>query len=317
MTFPLPIVEYTDNNNFNKEVFTALRDYQVFALSNLPTELSHSVVKMFDDYDHFLDSDKEYKSQYEGTPRKQQGLYIDGKVVMGAEGYRYFVCCDEHGYAAQKLPGDDTHHNWRKNCEIIQKFSLNISKKIANAIDIGLTNHGLPSINKYFEKLNIASSWHRYIPTQNNNQTSELASEEIITFSTHQDLVAMAVLFYRDNQTRGLQGEFGKKDVYLDINMPESNNNMIALVVTGLLMEHITDKELRALPHRVKSKTFEEYIGRRALVNFINLDYSTELPKSKTEKNPFTVGDYFNKIFTDNMAYLKAINDDLKPGKMR
>lgn len=330
MLFPLCAVDISSNEEFfNQTVFDHLTEDQAVAISGLPDELNQSIKQMFDAYDNFLGLDDEQKRPFCAEARKPPGLHLDGEIILGARGYRYYICSDEDGLIEQRLPTDGQNENtWRSNCNVINQHVRIIVKKVARAIDSGLIQMGQQPVSQYFKRINIASSWHRYHPVNpeengqptNEHITSKNTDEDgVISFAAHQDFCGISVLFYRNNETRGLQGQHGAEKHYCDMELPEGDD-LHAIVVTGLLMEHLTANRIEGLWHRVASRDPEKYQSRVVLVNFINIENTTLIPAESPEKGEsstkITAEEFFQRLFAEKTKYLEDTYGDLSPGKL-
>jgi hypothetical protein len=273
---------------FNQQVFTALKSKGGFVLNNLGDKFSSTTIELFTAYQDFLQQPDAVKKPFLGLP--------NSTILKGFFPYKSFFaggrCCDRFfinqtsaGFIGQALPSSTSAVSMPEAVTGLGAFTQQIIARTISAMEIGLAipHQVLSQIIQDHTLLTVVDS---YLPVTQEKliywlqmgKLTKTADGRIEMFLPHKDLMPLSVLIYGDNQTHGLEVKTPDEDGKLSFKplclQSRSPYRIQAVVIAGLVMEHLTDGLVKGLEHRVVANPLPsgQRYKRQAINSFVIID---------------------------------------------
>lgn len=278
---------------FKQLAFKALQQQSCFVVSHLNTLFpKNGIANLFLAYDDFLrqtpEEQKPYQSQ--GTLTEPAGFHPYGSFFAGSRAcHRFCISRDAAGQVICPLP--PTKHTLVSMHEAADQLNVLLQTIVQKTIDaieygLGLTNNQL---NNFFKHYQLSTVLDSYLPVTQEKLLTWLPQQQITktddgrieTFIPHKDFMPLSILFYRENNCDGLEIKIPGKNRHKEfhtIQLDNSNREDVkALVLSGKVLENLTDNILSGAEHRVVLEPLQKngFFRRNAINNFIILNTTT------------------------------------------
>ncbi len=289
---PQPVLPHIDFNlptpEFNKQAFRALKNNGAFVLNNMGPAFTSSTRELFDTYDDFLGQDQAEKEKFRGKGSDLsvlEGYYPYGTFFAGRKvGNSYFITRKSNGTSNILPPAYHLKVSMQQPVDQLFLSTQQIIAKTVDAVEYGLELNG--EFKKVMQNFGLLTIAEQFLPTTREKlkhwitegKLTKTEDGKIETFLPHKDLHPLTVLIYRNNECVGLEvlshDESGQK-TFKEVSLPKSNPYDIQpVVISGAMMEILTDRLLPGLEHRVVTKPLKAgcEFSRYAYNSFVNLD---------------------------------------------
>jgi hypothetical protein len=288
----LPTINFLSRDaDFNTQAYSALKYHQGFVLTNIGSDFSGVTGELITSFETFLRQPAEKKAKYvgKGSLSELTGFFPYGMFYAGSKCCnRFWINVDSKGAIAQELPDAVM----RQTSMELFKYTQQIVAKTAVALQIGL---GLQQdeFTKVFRDHEILTVVDSYLPLTQEKLIEWLALQQlaktpdgkIVGFIAHKDLMPLSILIYGNNQNNGLEvnnaDEKGRKS-FKPVLLEQGNPyNIQAVVMSGMMMENLTDNTLQGAEHRVVMEPigYGNFFRRQLISSFVqlNLKHNAEL----------------------------------------
>jgi isopenicillin N synthase-like dioxygenase len=293
-------VDYTlPYTEFNKQAFAGLRNKNGFVLHNLPHDFSSAANNLFHAFDDFRASPPSVLASFTGD-QNIKGYYPDGSFLFGSKiGPRKFLDRDKAHQLTHELPKPiRAKVSMQEADDKLAIYNDAILKKVMQAIESGF-NLPAGQFSAAFEGYTTKTSLNHNTPvTQNKlkqwitkNKLTLTEDGRIESFLSHEDLVPLSLLIYRNNEPDGLEIESKNASGVLSYQPVKLNgekqDDLRIVVILGRATEILTDGLLKGAPHRVVATPLKsgEAFSRDSLNVFFFVDPNLPLQPRVTSPN--------------------------------